>query len=161
MRKGRVYAQQFLDEHCSMVEASEDDFQTHGLNSFLQFLEPMRGVAGTVHLGITTWPEIPKIIFLHFIYFVAPSLASGSQCFRQWPHTNHSLQACDCKLGCHCLPSQRGARQGGFSRSWGQSVRWQVLTVGGWCFQFSRIKPMKPLLSSTDEPSKIPSWSSI
>ena len=48
LRKGRAYAQTFLEENCALVGLAEEDFSTQGLTKFLQFLEPMRGVAGTL-----------------------------------------------------------------------------------------------------------------
>lgn len=49
-RKGRDYAQKYLEENCKLIAFPDEDFGSHGLASFLQFLEPMRGVAGTVPL---------------------------------------------------------------------------------------------------------------
>ena len=51
-RKGRQYAEEFMKTKCCLVPV-EDDMQALGTSEFLKFLEPMRGVAGTVCLRVT------------------------------------------------------------------------------------------------------------
>ena len=50
-RKGRQYAEEFMKTKCCLVPVQED-MQAVGTSEFLKFLEPMRGVAGTVYLRV-------------------------------------------------------------------------------------------------------------
>ncbi len=50
LRTGRAYAEEFMKSKCRLVPVGEDA-QAVAITEFLQFLEPMRGIAGTVSLG--------------------------------------------------------------------------------------------------------------
>ena len=49
-RRGRQYAEDFMKTKCNLLPV-EDNMQSVGTAAFLQFLQPMRGISGTLMLG--------------------------------------------------------------------------------------------------------------
>lgn len=89
MRKGREFATEFMDSSCQIVAVTEEsaaDLQTTGFQAFLKFVEPFRGISGTLYvmvgLDLTVYPA--DAAYVQSCFAVLSQVVSMSPAYAGW-----------------------------------------------------------------------------